>query len=60
MEAPQAECIVCGRQQTRGIFVCGQFICSECEQAIVHTDVEDEKYQHYVDCMKRIWWSALS
>ncbi|MCL6600828.1 MAG: sigma factor G inhibitor Gin [Alicyclobacillus macrosporangiidus] len=50
------QCIVCQQEKADGITVCGQFICMDCERAIVSTDVSDVRYKHYVDCMKRIWW----
>ncbi|MCL6516607.1 sigma factor G inhibitor Gin [Alicyclobacillus sp.] len=59
LDAKQARCcIVCGQAKTDGISVCGQFICMDCERAIVTTDVDDVRYRHYVDCMKRIWWQV--
>ncbi|WAH37307.1 sigma factor G inhibitor Gin [Alicyclobacillus dauci] len=55
-----SECIICHEVKLQGIRICGQFICSTCEQDIVHSDVQDARYQHYVNEMKRIWWSALA
>lgn len=55
-----ASCIVCGREKSQGIYIVGQFLCRDCEQDIVHTDVEEERYQHYIACMKRIWLQALA
>ncbi|MCL6637268.1 MAG: sigma factor G inhibitor Gin [Alicyclobacillus sp.] len=60
MEAQQPVCIVCQQPKTAGIHICGQFLCSDCEQAIVTTDVSDARYRYYVDCMKRIWLNASS
>ncbi|MFD1673579.1 sigma factor G inhibitor Gin [Alicyclobacillus fodiniaquatilis] len=59
---PQAlsACIICHAERAQGIRICGQFICLDCERDIVHSDVNDAYYQHYVKEMKRIWLSALS
>jgi hypothetical protein len=54
------ECIVCHSIKPEGIRICGEFICIDCEQAIVHTSVDDPEYPLYVECMKKIWISALS
>ncbi|MDP9729289.1 sigma factor G inhibitor Gin [Alicyclobacillus tolerans] len=56
----ETECIICGMTRSAGIRICGEFICIDCEQAIVHTEVGDPRYSLYVECMKRIWLSALS
>lgn len=52
-------CIICQQQKPQGIRIFGQFLCTECEQEIVHTDVEDARYAHYIDRMKQIWLAAL-
>jgi hypothetical protein len=53
-----AECIICRQPADRGIRIWGQFICEACEREIVHTDVSDARYQHYIECMRRIWFAA--
>lgn len=55
-----ADCIICHEPKEEGIRIFGQLICSECERDIVHSDVKDAAYSHYVEEMKRIWLSALS
>ncbi len=59
MEDDAKTCIVCQEERIRGINVCGQFICEECERQIVSTEVGDERYAYYVECLKRIWMAAL-
>ncbi len=59
-DSPSSECIVCGRQMNVGLKICGQFICSDCEQEIVHTEVSDPRYLYFIQCMKQIWLAALS
>ena len=53
-------CVVCGEEKAAGIRIVAQFLCSDCEREIVHTEVEDEKYPYYIERMKRIWLEAIS
>ena len=53
-------CIICGREKIEGIVICDQLICDQCEQEIVRTEVEDEKYHFFVDQMKKIWYRQSS
>ncbi|WP_202081422.1 sigma factor G inhibitor Gin [Caldalkalibacillus salinus] len=48
-------CVICSRHQDEGIHIWHQFICRECETEIVMTDVSEEKYNFFVQQMKRIW-----
>ncbi|UHA75357.1 sigma factor G inhibitor Gin [Paenibacillus sp. 481] len=54
MESTQC-CIVCNNATTDGIVVVNQFICTSCEQEMVRTDVEDEKYNYFIHQLKRLW-----
>jgi hypothetical protein len=60
VEETQTNCIVCEEPREKGLIICGQFICADCERAIVSTDVSDERYQYYIQCMKKIWFAATS
>lgn len=60
MDGEFGSCIVCQQQKDEGIRIFGQFLCRECEQEIVHTDVNDARYSYYIECMKQIWLAALS
>lgn len=53
-------CIVCRENKLAGIRIWGQFVCTDCERDIVHTEVEDEKYPFYIERMKRIWLDMIS
>ena len=59
MDGDAGDCIVCQQPRAQGIHIFGQFLCAQCEQEIVHTDVTDARYAYYVECMKRIWAAAL-
>ncbi|KXG45102.1 inhibitor of sigma-G Gin [Tepidibacillus decaturensis] len=46
---------MCGRRKKKGIKIHSGFICSHCEEEIVHTDVSDEKYPFFIQQMKKVW-----
>lgn len=52
----QKICIVCGEQKILGLSIWEQFICSQCEEEIVRTEVEDEKYPFFIHQMRKIWF----
>ncbi|SEU07048.1 Inhibitor of sigma-G Gin [Salinibacillus kushneri] len=47
-------CNVCHQEKVKGITVYTAFICSDCEQDMIHTEPGDEKYQYYVEKLKVI------
>lgn len=47
-----AVCLVCGGLKALGIRVLSRFICEDCEEEIVRTDVGDEKYAYFVGRMR--------
>lgn len=49
-------CIVCGEPKTIGLNIWGQFICVQCEQEIVTTEVEDEKYDYFIYQLRKLWY----
>ncbi len=48
-------CIMCGHKEKEGIMIHKGFICDECANEIVHTEVEDEKYSFFIQRMKELW-----
>lgn len=48
-------CIMCGQVKLEGLTINSGFICEECEQEIVKTDVSDEKYPYFIQKMKTLW-----
>lgn len=54
MEVEQS-CIICDQHKMEGIHIYDSFICSECEQEMVVTDVVDLKYSFFIKRLKRIW-----
>ena len=55
MDQDKRCCIVCGNHQEIGISIWTSFICHNCEQEMVHTDVLDDKYPFFIQRMKQIW-----
>lgn len=56
MEREEAKtCIICGQPREEGIQVVTEFICSSCENEMVHTQVEDEKYPFFVRQLRQLW-----
>jgi len=58
--APDGEtwktCMVCDQPKKEGITVAsGFFICASCENEMVNTSVEDEKYPFFVRRLKPLW-----
>lgn len=49
-------CMICELPRPEGIHICDQFICSDCEEEMVRTDVRDEKYPYFITQMKRVWY----
>lgn len=47
-------CIICGQEKIDGIMIISEFICRECENEMVQTDVLDEKYPFFIHQMKQI------
>lgn len=48
-------CIVCHEPKSEGMMVLDEFICGDCEQEIIQTNVEDKKYPYFVHQLKSIW-----
>jgi len=48
-------CIVCSKQKEMGIHIWEQFICQDCEEEMVRTDVLDERYVFFIQQMRKIW-----
>ncbi|WP_232698984.1 sigma factor G inhibitor Gin [Brevibacillus daliensis] len=55
MEKHSHCCIICNEERSIGIAICNQFICDGCEQEMVKTDAQDERYPYYIKQLKRIW-----
>ncbi|MCP8618149.1 sigma factor G inhibitor Gin [Salirhabdus salicampi] len=47
-------CSVCNETKLEGITIYNMFICISCEQEIVKTEPEDEKYKFFIHKLKGI------
>ncbi|SCW72392.1 Inhibitor of sigma-G Gin [Paenibacillus tianmuensis] len=47
-------CIICGQTKENGILIISEFICEDCENEMVHTEVNDAKYPFFIHQMKQI------
>ena len=48
-------CVMCGHKEKEGIFLYDSFICDQCEDEMIHTEVEDEKYNFFIQQLKHVW-----
>lgn len=48
-------CSFCGDVRLHGVAILEQWMCSECEEKLLNTDVNDPAYQDNKDKMKAIW-----
>jgi hypothetical protein len=61
MEMPKTEilkmrlgkqCVICEKRKEEGIIIAKSFICTSCEEKIVHLDEGDQMYDAYVKQMR--------
>lgn len=52
-------CFICGDVNCDGIIINGEKICRKCEQKIVNTKVDDQKYDEYKDKIKIVIFNHL-
>jgi len=48
----KTKCIICHISTDEGITILDSFLCFDCEQEIVRTEVEDTRYMMYVSKMR--------
>lgn len=48
------KCILCGGYKTKGIILHQRYLCVDCEQEIVHTDVADAKYYYFIRGLRKL------
>ncbi len=53
-ESVGEKCIICDMNKMTGIHLYTSFICTDCEQEIIHTQTSDPKYQFYLNRLGRI------
>ncbi|MGP7819483.1 sigma factor G inhibitor Gin [Niallia sp. 01092] len=47
------KCLICEKHKLMGIHLYHTFICSDCEQEIVHTKTSDLNYLFYINRLKK-------
>jgi hypothetical protein len=47
-------CVICNKQKEKGIHLYTSFICTECEQEMIHTNTNEPKYQYYIKKLRRV------
>ncbi len=55
MEMNRSVCMICERECTEGIHILSQFICTDCEQDICRTNVDDDLYDYFVARLRALW-----
>lgn len=48
------KCLICDEEKERGIHILAHFICEVCEQNIRLTEPEDERYQYYIEKLRKL------
>ncbi len=46
-------CVICNEPKQAGIYLYTSFICTDCEQKMIHTDPGDPAYKEFVDKLKK-------
>lgn len=46
------KCVICDEVKEAGIHLHMIFICTSCEDNMIHTDVREEKYRYYISKLK--------
>ncbi|OPG16870.1 sigma factor G inhibitor Gin [Ferroacidibacillus organovorans] len=55
MEEEQC-CLICEARVREGIVLLGHTICADCEQEMIHTEVDDELYAYFVEKLRTLWF----
>lgn len=48
-------CVICGQSKRQGLSICQQFVCDECELAIIGADSQSEDYNVLLNKLKVVW-----
>ncbi|MCY0894086.1 MAG: sigma factor G inhibitor Gin [Acidibacillus sp.] len=60
METNHWVCMMCERDCSDGIHILSQFICTECEQDMCRTEVEDDLYDYFVSRLRSLWGEMMT
>lgn len=54
MDTDKKICGICGEQKEIGIHLYTLFICSPCEQEMIHTDPSDQRYRYFLKKLRAV------
>lgn len=46
-------CIICGKSSNDGIIIYGTWICKNCEERLLYTNIETDFYIYYKECIRK-------
>ena len=47
-------CVICESLKPKGIHLYTSFICTDCENDLIHTDTNDPRYKYFLKQLKKI------
>jgi hypothetical protein len=47
-------CVICESQKSKGIHLYTSFICTDCENDLIHTDTNDPRYKYFLKQLRKI------
>ncbi|GGE53821.1 hypothetical protein GCM10011391_35900 [Pullulanibacillus camelliae] len=47
-------CIICEKTTTVGIHICNQLICENCQNELIETDVNDDRYKFFIEKLGKL------
>jgi len=47
-------CIICEKTTAVGIHICNQLICENCQNELIETDVNDDRYKFFVEKLGKL------
>jgi DNA-directed RNA polymerase subunit RPC12/RpoP len=51
-------CFGCGNSVPDGLNIWGQYLCPDCEMRILHSNVAESDYQHWIEVLRKFWEST--
>ena len=48
-------CSFCGSMRIQGIYILNQWMCRECEEELLKSDLDHPSYQENVSKIKNVW-----
>ncbi len=48
-------CFGCGSSIPDGLNIYGQYLCPDCEGKLIHTNINELDYQHWISVCRKFW-----